>query len=251
MRWRHLRGSLISWRGEFWEIESCYLSCSRGRAPVPGLPASSGVGAPRSVCVFAHAHRGFCFLSLARSPLALVPRLRPPAGGDSGALRDWNAVRQGWHPADAGCAREGSRGPGGGWSRDPGARAPEPSGWVGEAGLAAATLRSGGARSRPSAAHDTVKPRERRWLEGSLSRRPRAGSSGPEASGGGEEGLGERSAPQEQPPAGAWGARSRSASPDEVGGASAASRRLLILRPSESRAWGARSGPHERATEKV
>lgn len=204
----------------------------------------------------------FCVRVRARAPGLLLPvvgqvtarpRSQALASGGRGfrGLRDWNAVRQGWHPADAGCAREGSRGPGGGWSRDPGARAPEPSGWVGEAGLAAATLRSGGARSRPSAAHDTVKPRERRWPEGSLSRRPRAGSSGPEASGGGKEGLGERSAPQEQPPAGAWGARSRSASPDEVGGASAASRRLLILRPSESRAWGARSGPHERATEKV
>ncbi|XDA89401.1 hypothetical protein R6Z07F_019029 [Ovis aries] len=49
-------------------------------------------------------------------------------------LRGWNAVRPGRRPEDAGCARERSRGPGGGWSRDPQARATEPSGWVGEAG---------------------------------------------------------------------------------------------------------------------
>ena len=134
----------------------------------------------------------FCVRVRARVPALLLPvvgqvtarpRSQALASGGRGfrGLRDWIAVRQGWHPADAGCAREGSRGPGGGWSRDPGARAPEPSGWVGEAGRAAATLRSGGARSRPSAAHDTVKPWERRWPEGSLSCRPRAGSSGLEA----------------------------------------------------------------------
>ena len=251
MRWRHLRGSLTSWRGDFWEIESCYLSGSQGRAPVPRLPASSCAGALRSVCVFAHAHRRFCSLSLARSPLALVPRLWPPAGGDSRAcgtgtpsgragIQRTRAVHA---RVLAGLAEAGAETPDL-EPRSPRAGSERP-------GERRRRLRSGGARSRPSAAHDTVKPRERRWPEGSLSRRPRAGSSGPEASGGGEEGLGESSAPQEQPPAGAWGGRSRSASLEEVGGASAISRRLLILRPSESKAWGARSGPHERATEKI
>ena len=56
-------------------------------------------------------------------------------------LRGWNAVLPGRRPAGAGCAREGSRGPGGGWSGDSQARAPQPLDWVGEAGQVAAAAK--------------------------------------------------------------------------------------------------------------
>ncbi|OWK11115.1 RBAK, partial [Cervus elaphus hippelaphus] len=111
----------------------------------------AGPGA-RTSGVLLRCGSAFCVRVRARAPALSLPVAGPVtacpssqalASGGRGfrGLRGWNAARHGRHPADAGCAREGSRGPGGGWSRDPRARAPEPSGWVGEAGRAAATAK--------------------------------------------------------------------------------------------------------------
>ncbi|XP_033048987.1 zinc finger protein 12 isoform X3 [Trachypithecus francoisi] len=66
------------------------------------------------------------FLCLPRSPLALVPRLWPPVGENRGVCEAGRG-RAGPAPKRAqGCAGQGSRWPGGGSSRDPRARPPEP-----------------------------------------------------------------------------------------------------------------------------
>lgn len=111
--------------------------------PAAGLPASPRARAPRPACVFAHAHcrRRGRFLSVPRSPLAPLRRLRPPSGDGPGAR---GAGRRPAGPAPGGRAavrpgltRAEAR-------ARPRSRRPGPRGRA-----AAAAAQDGGTRARP------------------------------------------------------------------------------------------------------
>lgn len=111
--------------------------------PAAGLPASARARAPRPACVFAHAHcrRRGRFLSVPRSPLAPLRRLRPPSGDGPGAR---GAGRRPAGPAPGGRAavrpgltRAEAR-------ARPRSRRPGPRGRA-----AAAAAQGGGTRARP------------------------------------------------------------------------------------------------------
>lgn len=106
-------------------------------------------------------------------------------------------------------------------------RSPRP----GQEGLRGQAGRGGRARARPSVARGTVRSlevdlglRKGSSPEGSLSPRPRVGSSSPATSRSGEEGPRERHSPEEPPPAWSFGSPGRVSESRQVSRASPGSR---------------------------
>nr|XP_030707834.1 uncharacterized protein LOC115850230 [Globicephala melas] len=184
-----------------------------GRALAGGLPASSCAGAPHGLCVLAQ--------RIVAAPPSLPVCAVVSAGRGSLDLaccgRAFRGLR-GWAPSGpAGSQRErvvqgrvrAGRAEAGSGTRELEPRSPRPGPeWP-----------SGRRRcsARPSAARGIASFRESRGPEGSLCRRPRAGSSVPVASGGAAEGPERGARRRSSPRTGASGAGGLSASVDGVG----------------------------------
>lgn len=143
MRWGFPRRPLTCGRLDLRETESGYWSVpevgSRSAADIVLRMCSSSSVRVRARAVPLLRSR---FLSVPRSPLAVVPRLRPLAGEGPGACRAPGRL-SGPTPSGRGAVRAGRR--------PPRARVPEPAGWARGAGRRRRRAAgSGPARPRPA-----------------------------------------------------------------------------------------------------